>query len=112
MNEISAFTIAESQTENDLVYGRAICPTPRVGNVARRRKPFWNPKGLPAPPVTTLTTQVQAGGILSTGQQSNEVTAKRGGRNVKDGSGAQLRTVSQRRAVLGRVSQHSVLHVP
>ena len=81
MNEISAFTIAESQTENDLVYGRA-----RVGNVARRRKPFWNPKGLPAPPVTTLTTQVQAGGILRTGQQSNEVTAKRGGRNVKDGS--------------------------
>ena len=86
LNEISAFIIAESQTENDLVYGRPSCPTPRVGNGARRRKPFWNPKGPPAPPVTALTTQVQTEGILISGQQSNEVKAKRGGQNVKDGS--------------------------
>ena len=79
-------SLQSHRQKNDLVYGRPSCSTPRVGNGARRRKPFWNPKGPPAPPVTTLTTQVQTEGILISGQQSNEVKAKRGGQNVKDGN--------------------------
>ena len=86
LKEMSAFITAQSQTENDPVYGRPSCRTVRFGNGTRHKKPLSNPKGTPAPLVTTLTRQVQTEGIPSTGRQSNEVTPKRGGQNVKHDS--------------------------
>ena len=83
---MSAFITAQSQTENDPVYGRPSCRTLRFGNGTRHKKPLSNSMGMPAPPFTTLTRQVQREGIPSTSRQSNEVTPKRGGQNVKHNS--------------------------
>lgn len=73
LRELSAFITAESQTENDPVYGRLSNPDTRVGSGFRPKKtPSWKPGN--GPPITTMATEVQTEQIGGTDQQRKEAS--------------------------------------
>lgn len=58
LKELSEFITGESQTENDVVYGRSSTPTARVGRGNRSKKQPFMLKPASGAPIATMTTEV------------------------------------------------------